>query len=56
MPVESTEDQLEAVELGGEQIYWDELGQDFLICDLKASIYGREPWMAKLQEQMAVTS
>ena len=52
--VEATEAQLEAVELGGDHIYWDELGQDFRICDLKAGIYGREPWMAKIQQQMAI--
>lgn len=56
VPVEATEDQLEAVELGGDHVYWDELGQDFRICDLKAGIYGRESWMAKLQQQMAVAS
>jgi hypothetical protein len=56
VPVEATEAQLEAVELGGEHIYWDELGQDFRISDLKAGIYGREPWMAKIQQQMAITS
>lgn len=56
VPVEATETQLEAVELGGEHVYWDELGQDFRVADLKAGIYGREPWMAKLQEQMAITS
>ena len=49
VPVEATEAQLEAVELAGEHIFWDELGQDFRISDLKAGIYGREPWMAKLQ-------
>ncbi len=54
VPVEATEVQLEAVELGGEYIYWDELGQDFRISDLIAGIYGREPWMAKLQQQMAM--
>ncbi len=54
VPVEATEAQIGAVELGGEPIYWDELGQDFRICDLKAGIYGREPWMAKLQQQMAM--
>ena len=31
VPLEATEAQLEAVELGGEHIYWDELGQDFRI-------------------------
>ena len=56
VPVEATEAQLEAVELGGEHIYWDELGQDFRICDLKAGIYGREPWMEKIQHQMAIAS
>jgi hypothetical protein len=56
VPVEASEVQLEAVELGGEHVYWDELGQDFRICDLQAGIYGREPWMTKLQQQMAVTS
>jgi hypothetical protein len=56
VPVKATEAQLEAVELGGEHIYWDELGQDFRICDLKAGIYGREPWMAKIQQQMAIAS
>ena len=56
VPVEATEDQLEAVELGGKHVYWDELGQDFRISDLKAGIYGRESWMAKLQQQMAVAS
>ena len=56
VPVEATETQLEAVALGGEHIYWDELGQDFRICDLKAAIYGREPWMAKLEQQMAIAS
>ncbi|MGC1305943.1 MAG: DUF2442 domain-containing protein [Phormidesmis sp.] len=56
VPVEATEEQLEAVELGGDHVYWDELGQDFRISDLKAGIYGREPWMAKLQQQMSVAS
>lgn len=56
VPVEATEAQLEAVELGGEHIYWDELGQDFRICDLKSGIYGRELWMEKIQQQMAVAS
>jgi len=56
VPVEATEAQLEAVELGGDHIYWDEIGQDFRICDLKAGIYGREPWMAKIQQQMAIAS
>lgn len=56
VPLETTEAQLEAVELGGEHVYWDELGQDFRIADLKAGIYGREPWMAKLQQQMAIAS
>jgi len=56
VPVEATEAQLEAVKLGGEHIYWDELGQDFRVSDLKAGIYGREPWMAKLQQQMAIAS
>lgn len=56
VPVEPTEAQLEAVELGGEHIYWDALGQDFRISDLKAGIYGRKPWMAKLQQQMAIVS
>lgn len=54
--VEATEAQLEAVELGGDHIYWDELGQDFRISDLKAGIYGRDPWMAKIQRQMAIAS
>ena len=54
VPVEATEAQLETVELGGEHIYWDELGQDFRVSDLKAGIYGRESWMAKLQQQMAI--
>ena len=54
VPVEATDTQLEAVELGGEHVYWDELGQDFRIDDLKAGIYGRGPWMAKIQEQMAI--
>ncbi|MGB3574191.1 MAG: DUF2442 domain-containing protein [Phormidesmis sp.] len=54
VPVEASEAQLEAVELGGEHIYWDELDQDFRISDLKAGIYGREPWMAKLQQQIAM--
>jgi hypothetical protein len=54
VPVEATEAQLEAVELGGEHIYWDELDQDFRLADLKAGIYGREPWMAKIQQQMAM--
>ncbi|PZO09756.1 MAG: hypothetical protein DCF25_21340 [Leptolyngbya foveolarum] len=31
--VEATEAQLEAVALGGEHVYWDELGQDFRISD-----------------------
>ncbi|MEL6493097.1 MAG: DUF2442 domain-containing protein [Cyanobacteria bacterium J06621_3] len=48
VPVEATEAQLEAVELGGEHISWDELDQDFRISDLKAGIYGRESWMASL--------
>ena len=56
VPVEASEAQLEAVELGGEHVYWDELGQDFRICDLKAGVYGREPWMTKLQQQIAVAS
>jgi len=56
MPVEATDDQLEAVELGEDHVYWDELGQDFRISDLKAGIYGRETWMAELQQQMAVAS
>ncbi|PZO15656.1 MAG: hypothetical protein DCF25_13410 [Leptolyngbya foveolarum] len=56
VPIEATETQLEAVELGGEHIYWDEIGQDFRISDLKAGIYGREPWMARLQQQMAIAS
>ena len=56
VPVEATEAQLEAVELGGEHIYWDELGQDFCTSDLKAGIYGHEPWMAKIQQQMAIAS
>ena len=56
VPTEATEEQLEAVELGGDHVYWDELGQDFRISDLKAGIYGREPWMAKLQQQMALAS
>ncbi|MGB3790020.1 MAG: DUF2442 domain-containing protein [Phormidesmis sp.] len=56
VPVEASETQLEAVELGGEHVYWDELGQDFRISDLKAGIYGREPWMAKLQQQKAIAS
>lgn len=54
VPVEATEAQLEAVELGREHIYWDELGQDLRISDPKAGIYGREPWMAKIQQQMAM--
>ena len=54
--VEATEDQLEAVELGRGHVYWDELDQDFRISDLKAGIYGRESWMTKLQQQMAVAS
>jgi hypothetical protein len=54
VPVEATEAQLEAVELDGEHIYWDELNQDFRLADLKAGIYGREPWMAKIQQQMAM--
>lgn len=54
VPVEASEAQLGAVALGGEHIYWDELGQDFRICDLKAGIYGREPWMAKIQQQMVI--
>ncbi|MEL7067077.1 MAG: DUF2442 domain-containing protein [Cyanobacteria bacterium J06581_3] len=54
VPVEATETQLEAVELGGEHIYWDELDQDFRISDLKAGIYGREPWMASLTNAIAV--
>ncbi|MEO0520879.1 MAG: DUF2442 domain-containing protein [Cyanobacteria bacterium P01_A01_bin.116] len=56
VPVEATEAQLEAVELGGEHVYWDELDQDFRISDLKAGIYGREPWMARLQQQSAIAS
>ncbi|MEM9946055.1 MAG: DUF2442 domain-containing protein [Cyanobacteria bacterium P01_D01_bin.36] len=56
VPVEATEDQLKNVELGGEHVYWDELGQDFRISDLKAGVYGRESWMAKIQQQMAVAS
>jgi len=56
VPVEATEEQLEAVKLGGEHVYWDELGQDFRVTDLKAGIYGREPWMNKLQQQMAIAS
>lgn len=56
VPVEATEEQLEAVELGEDHVYWDELGQDFRISDLKAGIYGREPWIAKLQQQMAIAS
>jgi len=52
--VEASEAQLEAVELGGEHIYWEELGQEFRIGDLKAGIYGREPWMEKIQQQMAM--
>lgn len=56
MPVEATEEQLEAVEPGEDHVYWDELGQDFRISDLKAGIYGREPWIAKLQQQMAIAS
>ncbi|MEO1396475.1 MAG: DUF2442 domain-containing protein [Cyanobacteria bacterium J06634_5] len=54
VPVEATEEQLEAVDLGGDHVYWDELGQDFRISDLKAGIYGREPWMAKLQHQALI--
>ncbi|MEM6449752.1 MAG: hypothetical protein AAF703_05490 [Cyanobacteria bacterium P01_D01_bin.105] len=53
MPVEATEAH-EAVELSGEHVYWDELGQGFRISDLNAGIYGRESWMAKLQQQMAI--
>ena len=56
VPVEATEAQLEAVELSGEHVYWDELGQDFRISDLKAGVYGRESWMAKLQQQMEIAS
>ena len=56
VPVEATEAQLEAVERGGEHVYWDELDQDFRISDLKAGIYGREPWMARLQQQSAIAS
>ncbi|NJM99386.1 MAG: DUF2442 domain-containing protein [Phormidesmis sp. RL_2_1] len=56
VPVEATEAQLEAVALGGEHIYWEELGQDFRVSDLKAGIYGREPWMAKLEQQMVIVS
>ena len=48
VPVEATEAQLEAVELGGEHIYWDELDQDFRISDLKAGIYGRKDWRDSL--------
>jgi len=54
VPVEATEAQLEAVELSGEHVFWDELGQDFRISDLKAGIYGREPWMARIQQKMAM--
>lgn len=56
VPVEATETQLEAVEPGGERVYWDELGQDFLISDLKAGIYGRDAWMTKIEQQMAIVS
>ena len=56
VPVKATEAQLEAVELGGEHIYWDELGQDFRISDLKAGIYGRDAWVAKIRQQRAITS
>lgn len=54
VPVKATEAQLEAVELDGEHIYWDELDQDFRISDLKAGIYGRESWMASLTNAIAV--
>ncbi|MBE9060982.1 hypothetical protein [cf. Phormidesmis sp. LEGE 11477] len=56
MPLEATEAQLEAVDLGGEHVYWDEIGQDFRVSDLKAGIYGREVWMAKIEQQMAIAS
>jgi len=54
VPIEATEAQLEAVELSREHIFWDELGQDFRISDLKAGIYGRESWMAKIRQQIAI--
>ena len=54
VPVEASEEQLEAVELGGEHVYWDKLDQDFRVSDLKAGVYGREPWMAKVQQEMAI--
>lgn len=56
VPVKATEAQLEAVELAGEHTFWDELGQDFRISDLKAGIYGREHWMAKIRQQIAIDS
>lgn len=34
-------EQLEAVAIGGNHLYWDELGQDFLGSDLMAGVYGR---------------
>ncbi|MGB3571237.1 MAG: hypothetical protein WA783_10060 [Phormidesmis sp.] len=49
VPIKATEAQLSAVVLGGEHVYWDELGQDFRIADLKAGIYGRELWMERIQ-------
>ena len=56
VPLEASEEQLEAVELGGDHVFWDELDQDFRVSDLKAGIYGREPWMAKIQQEMVIAS
>jgi len=56
VPVNATEAQLEAVALGGEHVFWDELDQDFRIADLKAGVYGRESWMKEIKRQMAIAS
>ena len=44
--------ELEAVEVSGNHLFWDELGQDFLIADLMAGVYGRPEWMRQLEESL----
>lgn len=50
--IKPTNEQLEAVCVGGDHLYWDELGQDFLISDLMAGVYGRPEWMRQLESRM----
>ncbi|MEL7053619.1 MAG: hypothetical protein AAGM45_17795 [Cyanobacteria bacterium J06588_5] len=54
VPISPSDEQLEAVAVGGDHLYWDEIGQDFLIPDLMAGIYGRPEWMRQLEERLAV--